>query len=109
MPYPPRKPRKHATSAEAREARSKALERYKFQPGQSGNPTGFPKGRREQIEACERLARERSPEAIEVMTELMRHRTMIGFGWLPRKRSAREALGKRANLSRMRMRRRVTT
>ena len=73
MSYPPRKPRKHATPAEAREARSKALEPYKFQPGQSGNPAGFPKGRREQIEACERLARERSPEAIEVMTELMRY------------------------------------
>jgi len=28
MSYPPRKPRKHATPAEAREARSKALEPY---------------------------------------------------------------------------------
>jgi hypothetical protein len=72
MPLPPPKKRKHRGLTPA-EARTQHLEPYKFRPGQSGNPAGFPKSRREQIEACERLARERSPEAIEIMTQLMRH------------------------------------
>jgi hypothetical protein len=73
MPLPPPKSRKHRTKAEAREASNGALVPYRYQPGQSGNAAGFPRSRREQIEACERLARERSPEAIETMTELMRN------------------------------------
>jgi hypothetical protein len=65
MPYPPRPPRKAASL--------KALELYRPKPGQSGNPLGFPRSRREQLEAIERLAREASPEMIEVLQKMARH------------------------------------
>jgi hypothetical protein len=55
------------------EARTQHLEPYKFRPGQSGNPAGFPKGRREQLEMIEQLAREASPEMIAILQELARH------------------------------------
>ena len=73
MPYPPRPPRKHASLEEARAARSKAIEPYRWKPGQSGNPQGFPRSRREQLETIERLAREASPEMIEILQEMARH------------------------------------
>ena len=73
MPYPPPPPRKHRNLEEARAASNRALVPYQKKGKSSGNPAGFPKSRREQIEACERLARERSPEAIETLTQLMRH------------------------------------
>lgn len=50
MPYPPRRPRKHANREEARKASNAALVPHQFKPGQSGNPAGFPQGRREQLE-----------------------------------------------------------
>ena len=63
MSYPPPRPKK--TPEEAHQARVQALEPYQFAPGRSGNPAGFPRARREQLEACERAAREHSAEAIE--------------------------------------------
>jgi hypothetical protein len=54
-------------------ARLKALQPYHYKPGQSGNPQGLPRGRREQLEMIERLAREASPEMIEILQEMARH------------------------------------
>lgn len=71
MSYPPIS-RKHPGLSPA-EARTQHLRPYRFEPGQSGNPAGFPKGRREQLEACEAAARAHTEEAIAVLVELMRH------------------------------------
>ena len=73
MPLPPRRPRKHATVEEAKAASLTALELYRPKPGQSGNPQGFPRSRREQLETIERLAREASPEMIEILQEMARN------------------------------------
>ena len=51
----------------------KALQPHHYKPGQSGNPQGFPRSRREQLETIERLAREASPEMIEILQEMARH------------------------------------
>jgi len=64
MPYPPRPPRKHATNEEAQAARSKALQPYQYQPGQSGNREGFGATRRAQLNECERLACAEGPQSI---------------------------------------------
>ena len=72
MPWPPRAARKYP-EVPPEEARSRALAPYRFQPGQSGNPTGISKSRRAQMVACEQAALERTPEALATLTELMRH------------------------------------
>jgi hypothetical protein len=72
MPYPPRPPRKYPDLSPA-EARAGALAPYRFQPGQSGNPEGISRSRREQMMACEAAALEKTPEAITTLVELMRH------------------------------------
>ena len=72
MPYPPKRPPKHRNREEARAASNAALVPHQFQPGSSGNVAGFPKGRRDQLELIERLAREASVEMVEVLQKLAR-------------------------------------
>jgi hypothetical protein len=55
------------------DARTQHLQPYQFKPGQSGNPSGFSRSRREQLEACEQAARAHTEEAIATLVELMRH------------------------------------
>jgi hypothetical protein len=73
VPYPPKPPRKHRTPEEARAASNKALVPHQFRPGESGNPAGFPHGRREQLEMIEQLARQAAPEAIGILQAMARH------------------------------------
>jgi len=65
MPYPARV-RKHLelSAAEARAIGTRALVPYHFQSGQSGNPTGSSKSRREQMAASGSAALAMVPEAI---------------------------------------------
>lgn len=74
MPYPAHV-RKHPklSATEARAIGTRALVPYQFQAGQSGNPAGSSKSRREQIAACDQAALERTPEALATLTELMRN------------------------------------
>jgi len=71
--YPPRPSRKHRTNEAARAASNGALVPHRFRPGVSGDPAGFPKGRREQLELIEACAREASPEMIEILKSMARH------------------------------------
>ena len=50
---------------------AKRLAPYAWKPGQTGNPAGAPERKGEPLREVRRLARERSPRAVERMTELM--------------------------------------
>src|SRR5215831_13093533 len=72
MPWPPPRGRK-CPQLTAEEARSRALVPYRWKPGQSGNPEGFPRSRREQMAACDEAALAVVPAAIVTLTELMQN------------------------------------
>ena len=69
MPYPPRPPRKHPELPPA-EARTRHLQPYQFQPGQSGNPSGMSNSQRELFLEARSLAHQRGPGAIRRLGEL---------------------------------------
>jgi hypothetical protein len=69
VPYPPRPQRKHPDLTPS-EARTRHLQPYKWQPGESGNAMGFPKSRREQLELIEAAAREKSLRMVEILSEM---------------------------------------
>ena len=69
MPYPPRPPRKHPELPPA-EARSRHLQPYRFQPGQSGNPSGMSNNQRELYLEARELAHQLGPGAIRRLGEL---------------------------------------
>ena len=69
MPYPPRPPRKHPELPPA-EARTRHLQPYQFQPGQSGNPSGMSNSQRELFLEARSLAHQLGPGAIRRLGEL---------------------------------------
>jgi len=46
---------------------------FQYRLGESGNPQGFPRSRREQLELIEAAARAASPEMIEILKSMARH------------------------------------
>jgi len=69
MPYPPPRPRKHPELPSA-EARSRHLQPYRFQPGQSGNPSGMSNSQRELYLEARGLVHQLGPGAIRRLGEL---------------------------------------
>src|SRR5215469_13578056 len=72
MGWPPHPARKHPQMT-PEEARSRALVPFRFKPGQSGNPEGLPRSRREQLATLAAAALEMSPEMLAIAADLARH------------------------------------
>lgn len=50
---------------------SPVKEPHRWKPGQSGNPSGLPKNPAAEVTLCRQMALERSPQAIDVLTQIM--------------------------------------
>jgi len=82
MPYPPRPPRKHPELPPA-EARTRHLQPYQFQPGQSGNPSGMSNNQRELYLEARELAHQLGPGAIRRLGELAGIPMDPAQSWVP--------------------------
>ena len=69
MSYPPQRPRKHPELPPT-EARTRHLQPYQFQPGQSGNPSGMSNSQRELYLEARGLVHQLGPGAIRRLGDL---------------------------------------